>query len=103
MIQPIVVGTDGSPRADLAVEWAADEATLRRRPLHVVHAAERWERDLPFHSAPGTCESLTESGGRVLAEAVERVAKTRPALLVTTELDLRNPGACATRPGPPGR
>jgi nucleotide-binding universal stress UspA family protein len=86
MIQPIVVGTDGSARADLAVEWAADEATLRRRPLHIVHAAERWDHDVPFHAAPGTCESLTETGEQILAEAVIRAVKARPGLQVTSEL-----------------
>jgi nucleotide-binding universal stress UspA family protein len=86
MIQPIVVGTDGSSRADLAVEWAADEATLRRRPLHIVYAAERWEYDVPFHAAPGTCESLTETGEAILTEAAERAAKARPGLPITTEL-----------------
>ncbi|GLY73602.1 universal stress protein [Actinoallomurus iriomotensis] len=86
MIQPIVVGTDGSSRADLAVEWAADEATLRHRPLHIVHAAERWDHDMPFYATPGTCESLTETGEHVLAEAVERAAKARPGLPVTSEL-----------------
>jgi nucleotide-binding universal stress UspA family protein len=91
MIQPIVVGTDGSARADVAVEWAADEATLRRRPLHIVHAAERWDYDVPFHAAPGMCESLTETGERVLAEAVERAAKARPGLQVTTELIFDSP------------
>jgi nucleotide-binding universal stress UspA family protein len=91
MIQPIVVGTDGSPRADLAVEWAADEATLRRCPLHIVHAAERWEPDVPLHLAPGMCESLTETGERVLTEAVQRAAKTRPGLLITTELVFGRP------------
>jgi nucleotide-binding universal stress UspA family protein len=91
MIQPIVVGTDGSSRADLAVEWAADEATLRRRPLHIVAAAERWEYDVPFHAAPGTCESLTEVGEHTLAEAVERAAKAHPGLSVTTELIFDSP------------
>jgi nucleotide-binding universal stress UspA family protein len=91
MIQPIVVGTDGSARADVAVEWAADEATLRRLPLHIVHAAERWDYDVPFHAAPGMCESLTETGEHVLAEAAERAAKARPGLPVTTELVVGSP------------
>jgi nucleotide-binding universal stress UspA family protein len=91
MIQPIVVGTDGSSHADLAVEWAADDATLRRRPLHIVHAAERWEYDVPFHTAPGTCETLTETGQHVLTEAVERAAKAHPGLPVTTELFFDSP------------
>ena len=86
MIQPIVVGIDGSSHADLAVEWAADEAVLSRRPLRVVYAAERWESDAPLDAAPGTCESLTDAGGRVLAEAAERAGKDRPGLRITTEL-----------------
>jgi nucleotide-binding universal stress UspA family protein len=91
MIEPIVAGTDGSGRADLAIEWAADEAALRNRPLHIVHAAERWEYDVPFHAAPGMCESLTEAGGRVLDEAVVRAAKARPGLRITTELIFDSP------------
>lgn len=91
MIQPIVVGTDGSCQADLAVEWAADEATLRRRPLHIVHAAERWDYDVPFHTAPGTCESLTETGEHVLAEAIARAVKASPGLPVTSELAFDSP------------
>ena len=37
--RPIVVGVDGTPTALRAVTWAADEAHVRRRPLHIVHAA----------------------------------------------------------------
>lgn len=33
-----VVGVDGSPDSDLAVEWAAQDAARRHRPLHIVHA-----------------------------------------------------------------
>lgn len=91
MIQPIVAGTDGSSRADLAVEWAADEAAFRRRPLHVVHTAERWEYDVPFDASPGMCWSLMETGERLLAEAVERAAKAHPGLPVTTELIFDTP------------
>lgn len=39
MENPIVVGTDGSPRAETAVEWAATEAARRGRRLHVLYAA----------------------------------------------------------------
>jgi nucleotide-binding universal stress UspA family protein len=91
MIEPIVVGTDGSGRADVAVEWAADEAAVRNRPLHIVHAAERWEYDVPFHEAPGMCESLTEAGRHVLGEAGDRAAKARPGLKITSELIFNSP------------
>jgi len=32
----IVVGVDGSPDADVAVQWAVDEAVMRRQPLTIV-------------------------------------------------------------------
>ncbi|MEV5705982.1 universal stress protein [Actinoallomurus sp. NPDC052274] len=83
---PIVVGTDGSPRAGLAVEWAAEEAGRTGRPLHVLHAIERWPCDMPFHPAPGLGESRTESGARILAEAVDLALKARPDIEVTTGL-----------------
>jgi nucleotide-binding universal stress UspA family protein len=34
----VVVGADGSPRGDAAVEWAVRHATARRRPLTLVTA-----------------------------------------------------------------
>jgi len=36
--EPIVVGIDGSDHAATALNWAVDEARLRRRPLRIVHA-----------------------------------------------------------------
>ena len=35
---PIAVGVDGSACAGLALDWAAEEATRRKLPLHIVHA-----------------------------------------------------------------
>ena len=34
----IVVGVDGSPTSDLALDWAVEEATRRVLPLHIIHA-----------------------------------------------------------------
>jgi nucleotide-binding universal stress UspA family protein len=34
----IVVGTDGSKHADLALDWAAEEAQRRHVRLHLIHA-----------------------------------------------------------------
>lgn len=90
-MEPIVVGTDGSPPAGLAVEWAAEEAARMDRPLHIVNATERWFYDLPFHPAPGLSESLSETGERVLAEAVDRARKIRPDVQITTEIIFQAP------------
>ncbi|HTZ15816.1 MAG TPA: universal stress protein [Mycobacterium sp.] len=39
--QGIVVGVDGSPSSDSAVQWAAREAEMRNVPLSIVHIIER--------------------------------------------------------------
>ena len=40
-VQPgsVVVGVDGSPHSDAAVEWAADYAVAHHAPLCLLHAA----------------------------------------------------------------
>jgi nucleotide-binding universal stress UspA family protein len=83
---PVVVATDGSPPADRAIAWAAEEAARRRRPLHIVHVTERWVYDIPLFPPPGMRDSLSEEGLRLLAEAKTRALEVRPDLVVTTEV-----------------
>jgi nucleotide-binding universal stress UspA family protein len=85
-VAPVIAGTDGSPPADRAIAWAADEAVLRRRPLHIVHVSERWMYDIPLFPAPGMRDSLSEEGLRILGRAKALALELRPALDVTTEL-----------------
>ncbi|WP_433190120.1 universal stress protein [Actinoallomurus sp. CA-150999] len=87
----IVAGTDGSPCATTAVEWAAREAARRRRALHIVHAAEHRGSGIPFHPAVRSLESLTETGERILVEAAVRAAKECPELRITTEVIFEAP------------
>src|SRR4051794_8305780 len=83
---PVIAGTDGSPQADVAVAWAADEAALWRRPLHIVHVTERWMYDIPLFPAPGMRDPVAEEGLRILARAKDLALDLRPELTVTTEL-----------------
>jgi nucleotide-binding universal stress UspA family protein len=79
MRSPIVAGADGSPSADRAVEWAAAEAALRGRPLHIVCAVQ------PAY-CPEAADLLADVGERVLAAAAGLAAKAVPDLTATTEL-----------------
>ncbi|XVQ09206.1 universal stress protein [Spirillospora sp. CA-255316] len=86
MTDPIVVGTDGSPPASRAVRWAADEAALRGRPLHIVHAIDRGLYELPLFAPGQIAESVAEAGEETLAEAARTAREHRPGIEVTTEL-----------------
>ncbi|MEU8120447.1 universal stress protein [Spirillospora sp. NPDC049024] len=86
MSAPIVVGTDGSGPAGRAVDWAADEAALRHRPLHIVHVAEIWPYQLRRFAPPDEAERVSPAGHAVLLEAENRVRARRPELRVTTAL-----------------
>jgi nucleotide-binding universal stress UspA family protein len=88
---PIIVGTDGSPPAERAVEWAAAEAARRRLRLHIVCALRPHECGLGFHPGLWGADSLTDAGERILVRAAECVAKTAPDVTVTTELVFEAP------------
>ncbi|MFC9329986.1 universal stress protein [Kitasatospora sp. NPDC057015] len=81
MTNPVVVGVDASESSGHALEWAADEAWLRHRPLHLLHA---WagEQD----EAPGAGPPDGSDGERLLATASEQALLRHPGLSVTTEL-----------------
>ncbi|GAA3507642.1 nucleotide-binding universal stress UspA family protein [Streptosporangium album] len=82
----VVVGVDGSADADRAVRWAADDASLRRLPLRIVHVVERGPYDIPRFATPSQPDTLIVNGREVLLEA-ERMARARqPSVEVGTEL-----------------
>ncbi|WP_409054958.1 universal stress protein [Streptomyces sp. SYP-A7185] len=72
MSLPLVVGVDGSESSLRAVDWAADEAALRRAPLHVVYAS-RWER----YEGAALARELGEPSAQVSPEEIVRVAERR--------------------------
>ena len=71
-MEPVVVGTDGSPSAKRAVVWAAADAARRQRPLHIVHAQSRYLSALhPGWNEPG----WDDAAEQILADAATLAAK----------------------------
>ncbi|WP_026552378.1 universal stress protein [Arthrobacter sp. H20] len=66
MKESIVVGYDGSDQSRLALRWAAAQAVLEERTLHVVHG---WIWPLLTHDL-GPVEGIADSGIKHAAEAV---------------------------------
>ncbi|MFD7550519.1 universal stress protein [Streptomyces sp. NPDC059578] len=83
MTRAIAVGVDGSPASGAAVDWAAQEASLRRLPLRIVHAPWWEPRDFPVIEGD---DALDRAAAQVVAEAGARAADGRPELSVTTEV-----------------
>ncbi|GLW09330.1 hypothetical protein Misp01_44590 [Microtetraspora sp. NBRC 13810] len=81
----IVVGVDGSRAGLEAVAWAAGEAALRRRALHIVHALPGWAHEKPA-SGPyaEVARWMRECAVSVLTEALDRARADHPDLPVTT-------------------
>ncbi|MYX37464.1 MULTISPECIES: universal stress protein [unclassified Streptomyces] len=87
---PVVVGTDGSLHATAAVMWAAGEAVLRDRPLHILHATgldTRSGRNL----SPETAQLVLDSGRALLDEAAASATARYPDLAVSTSLGKGKP------------
>ncbi|MDH6108660.1 nucleotide-binding universal stress UspA family protein [Kitasatospora sp. MAP12-15] len=79
----VTVGVDGTDASHDALDWAADEAWLRRLPLHVVHAWPGEAQDAPI--APGA-RSAADVGEEALEAARAQVLMRHPDLEVATRL-----------------
>ena len=80
----VVAGFDGSAASARAVEWAADEASLRKARLMVCHATEASGPAAPSGSAVGGTPSLTAQ--RTLAAGVALAAQRHPGLVLVPRL-----------------
>ncbi|MCM3263850.1 universal stress protein [Streptomyces thermoviolaceus] len=84
MDQPLVVGVDGSGSALRAVDWAADEAALRRLPLRLVYAP-LWVR---YESAEFAGGSSSPDTGKlvelIVRGAARRARRRQPDLPIST-------------------
>ncbi|MFG3408895.1 universal stress protein [Streptomyces sp. NPDC048142] len=99
MSLPLLVGVDGSEHSLRAVDWAADEAALRRVALRIMYAS-LWER----YEGPALAPEVGSSSGRVAAEdilaaAALRALRHHAGLPVTTADVLEEPGHALVREG----
>jgi nucleotide-binding universal stress UspA family protein len=90
-VADVVVGTDGSDRGMSAVAWAADEAALRDRVLHVIHTVP-WLYGTPIDPGSGVVPGDVIARGWTVLEATVSAARERvPGLLVESELEAGSP------------
>ncbi|MER5942031.1 universal stress protein [Streptomyces sp. NPDC001928] len=83
---PIVVGVDGSEAALRAVDWAADEATLREALLRLVYASlwERYEGAALAHDLGRPSEQVRAQD--IVETAARRAHRRQGDLKISTEV-----------------
>lgn len=81
----IVVGVDGSPSAEQALEWAIDQAVLEHRPLTLAHGIAQAQS--AWMTTPGfdrgiVLSAMHEDALAILSDARARVTDRAPGLEV---------------------
>lgn len=91
-IRTIVVGVDGSPTSDTAIDWAAAEAVRRGVPLEVLHtSASRSLASAPAGGAPPLLDD--DEHEDVLDAAAARARASFPGISVITRSERRDPAS----------
>ena len=70
-VRAVVVGVDGTPCSEPAIDWAADEARRRGMPLEILHLRERSRHP---HAGSGDAPDEQDEDWRILEAAKERAA-----------------------------
>ncbi|NYG05653.1 nucleotide-binding universal stress UspA family protein [Phycicoccus badiiscoriae] len=81
--RPVVVGVDGGPAADRAVEVAVEQAQRTHRPLHILHAT-------PLGLAPWTLDRL-QAHEELARRSYERATEAAPDLEITFASQVADP------------
>jgi nucleotide-binding universal stress UspA family protein len=76
---PIVVGVDGSPSSDRAVDWATDEASRRNLPLHLLNA---WNVDFSAELIGPLLPGFERESSDTMRAAADRVRALDPDVRV---------------------
>jgi nucleotide-binding universal stress UspA family protein len=86
----IIVGVDGSPTSDAAVDWAARNASMRNVELTVVHVSPALSVNWSLTPAPADLVNWqTDEGKQIIADAVkiaEEVTGKDGRLRIATEM-----------------
>ncbi|HEY6747863.1 MAG TPA: universal stress protein [Mycobacteriales bacterium] len=90
--RPIVVGVDGSQGSHAAVQWAAEEAARRDRPLRVVHATVPTHLPTMRSVAVATTTEWKQQAEKVAADGAVAARRLHPTLTVERKVHLnQNP------------
>ncbi len=80
----IVVGVDGSPSSNTALEWAAQEAEIRGSTLELIHA---WNYpNLGYEGYVAVLEDFEKDAAALLDEVVASARKNYPSLKLVSSL-----------------
>ena len=80
----IIVGVDGSPSSNAALEWAAQEAEIRGSTLELIHA---WNYpNLGYEGYVAVLEDFEKDASALLDEVVAFVRKNYPKLQLVSSL-----------------
>lgn len=88
MPAPVVIGVDGSPAGQAALDWAIGEAVRAHRPLHLLHA---WTW-LPYGTVAtplalaGSADLAAEAAEETLRLALRQAETGAPEIEITREL-----------------
>lgn len=88
----VVVGVDGSEGADQALDWAAEQAALERRPLTIVHAGVI-QMYLEAEADPAVMLSAMRREGQAVLERATARATQHDVTEVRTEMVTDDPRA----------